>query len=227
LELVVPTLDYRLAARFWDVQDPRTAVLVNAVVGGTPAYRREFAQDDTPAGPDDFDSWVERTVLNPARPLFREARYLLAEEPDVHDAALYHSVLAAIANGNTTRGGIADYLRRASTDLAHPLGVLQDVGLITHEADAFRRNRFAYRIAEPLIVFYHAVMRPVWGDLERPGRASQTWQRVQPTFQGKVVGPHFEKICREWLRWYAAPSSCGGVVSGVADGTVNDPANRT
>jgi hypothetical protein len=27
-------------------------------VGGTPAYRRAFARDDTPADADDFDNWV-------------------------------------------------------------------------------------------------------------------------------------------------------------------------
>ncbi|QRX91185.1 AAA family ATPase [Streptomyces noursei] len=140
LELVVPTLDFRLAAEFSEISDPRTALQTNAIVGGTPAYRREFTQGDTPQGPDDFDDWVARAVLNPARPLFREARYLLAEEPELHDAAVYHSVLAAIASGNPSRGGIADYLGRKSTDLAHPLNVLQDVGMITHEADAFRRN---------------------------------------------------------------------------------------
>ncbi|MFI6984199.1 hypothetical protein ACIBSV_37140 [Embleya sp. NPDC050154] len=37
LELVVPTLDYRLAARFWDIDDPTLALLVNSVVGETPA----------------------------------------------------------------------------------------------------------------------------------------------------------------------------------------------
>ena len=58
LELVVHTFDYRLAAKFWGISDPRTAVLTNAIVGGTPAYRREFSQDDVPAGPEDFDSWV-------------------------------------------------------------------------------------------------------------------------------------------------------------------------
>lgn len=227
LELVVPTLDFRLAAEFWQIDDPRTALLTNAIVGGTPAYRREFTQGDTPAGPDDFDDWVIRAVLNPARPLFREARYLLAEEPELHDTALYHSVLAAIASGNAARGGIADYLGRKSTDLAHPLSVLQDVGMITHEADAFRRNRSAYRIAEPLVTFYHAVMRPAWGDLERPGRASEAWRRAQSTFRSKVVGPHFEQVCREWARWHAAPDTHGGHVTQVASGTVNDPAART
>jgi uncharacterized protein len=227
LELVVPTLDFRLAREFWEIADLRTAALTHAIVGGTPAYRREFAQGDTPAGPDDFDPWVCRTVLNPARPLFREARYLLAEEPDLHEVALYHAVLAAIAEGNTARGGIASYLSRKSTDLAHPLGVLQDAGLITHQTDAFRRNRSAYRIAEPLLSFYHAVMRPAWGDLERPGRAQQTWQRSQPVFLSKIVGPHFEQVCREWARWYAAAETYGGYPIRVASGTISDAAGRT
>ncbi|MFD9444726.1 ATP-binding protein [Streptomyces sp. NPDC060006] len=227
LELIVPTLDFRLAAEFWQITDPRTALLTNAIVGGTPAYRREFTQGDTPAGPDDFDDWVIRAVLNPARPLFREARYLLAEEPELRDTALYHSVLAAVAAGNAARGGIADYLGRKSTDLAHPLSVLQDVGMITHEADAFRRNRSAYRIAEPLVTFYHAIMRPAWGDLERPGRALSVWHRAQPTFRSKVVGPHFEQICREWARWHAAADTHGGHATRVASGTVNDPAAKT
>jgi hypothetical protein len=227
LELVVPTLDFRLAREFWGVTDLRTAVLTNAIVGGTPAYRREFAQDDTPAGAEDFDSWVCRTVLNPARPLFREARYILAEEPDIHDTALYHAVLAAIAEGNSTRGGIANYLERKSTDLAHPLGVLHDAGLITHETEAFRRNRSSYRIAEPLLIFYHAIMRPSWGDLERPGRAAQVWRHAQHAFHSKVAGPHFEEICRQWARWHAGPETYGDAYPvRVASGTVADPGAR-
>lgn len=58
LELVVPTLDFRLAAEFWQITDPRTALLTNAVVGGTPAYRREFTQGDTPAGPYALAAWL-------------------------------------------------------------------------------------------------------------------------------------------------------------------------
>ena len=84
----------------------RLAFLLHSVVGGTPAYRR-FVNDDAPDSLDDFDDWVMRTVLDPATPLFREARYLLDEEADVRDSALYHSVLAAVAAGNSTRGGIA------------------------------------------------------------------------------------------------------------------------
>jgi AAA+ ATPase superfamily predicted ATPase len=225
-ELVVPTLDFQLAAEFWGIDDPTTAIKVNAIVGGTPAYRREFARDDTPASPDDFDAWVLRTVLTPTSPLFREARYLLADEPDLRDTGLYHSVLAAIAAGNSNRGGIASYLGRKSGDLAHPLTVLEDCGLIVREPDAFRDNRTQFRIAEPLVTFYHAVMRPVWADLEHTRDAARLWQRGQSRFVGNVLGPRFEQICRHWTRHLAPADLFGDYPARVGSGTVNDPGNR-
>jgi hypothetical protein len=36
-------------ARLGGITDPRLAVLVHAIVGGTPAYRREYVRDDAPA----------------------------------------------------------------------------------------------------------------------------------------------------------------------------------
>ncbi|MDT0377617.1 ATP-binding protein [Streptomyces sp. DSM 42041] len=227
LELVVRSLDHRLAAEFWDLTDPRLALQVNAVVGGTPAYRREFARGDTPSGAEDFDAWVIRTVLNPETPLFREARYLLAEEPDLRDPALYLSVLAAVASGNATRGGIAGFLERKAVDIAHPLNVLEDTGLLQREQDVFRANRSTYRIAEPLITFYGAVMRPVWPQLERPGAAARVWKARRRRFVSNVLGPHFEQVCREWALHHAGAALLGGLPASVGQGVVRDPSART
>ncbi len=227
LELVVPTLDHQLAAQFWGIDDPVTALKVNAIVGGTPAYRREFVRDDTPQAPDDFDPWVLRTVLSPTSPLFREARYLLADEPDLRDTALYHSMLAAIASGNTTRGHIASYMGRKAGDLAHPLTVLEDCGLVVREPDSFRDNRTNFRISEPLITFHHAVMRPIWSDLEHTRDASRLWRGAQRRFTGNVLGPHLERIARHWLRHMAPEDLLLDLPSSVSSGTVNDPARRT
>ncbi|MGW0608647.1 AAA family ATPase [Streptomyces sp. NPDC002644] len=226
LELVVRSLDHRLAADFWGIEDPALALRVHAVVGGTPAYRREFARGDAPTGPEDFDDWVVRTVLNPETPLFREARYLLAEEPDLRDTALYLSVLGAVAEGNNTRSGMAGFLERKATDIAHPINVLEDAGLLRREADAFRANRSTYRIAEPLIAFYHAVMRPVWPQLERPGSAARVWQASRRRFASNVLGPHFEEVCREWALHHADPDVMGGLPAHVGHGVVSDPSAR-
>ncbi|MBV1853337.1 ATP-binding protein [Catellatospora sp. NEAU-YM18] len=226
LELVVRPMDYLTAAGFWGVaEQPELALLLHSIVGGTPAYRHEFVHSDAPAGVDDFDGWVVRTVLNPAVPLFREARYLLAEETGARDTALYHGVLGAIALGHNTRGGIAGYLERPSTNISHPLTVLEDCGLITKEADAFRTGRSVYRIAEPLITFYSAVMRRNWSFLER-GMAEQAWQSGRDTFRSQVVGPHFEQLCREYALRNAV-ELFGEPPAEVAAGTVADPAERS
>jgi hypothetical protein len=65
MEMIIRPFGYRDAAEFWHISDPRLAVLVHSVVGGTPAYRREFVAGDSPAYPAGFDAWVLRTVLNP------------------------------------------------------------------------------------------------------------------------------------------------------------------
>ncbi|MDR0344754.1 MAG: ATP-binding protein [Nocardiopsaceae bacterium] len=225
LELLVRPFGYREAAAFWGVSDPQLAVLLHAIAGGTPAYRREFVAFDTPADLADFDAWVLRTVLNPQRPLFREARYLLAEEPDIRDPALYHSVLAAIASGNSTNGSIASYVGRKSAEITHPLTVLEDSALIARQPDMFRAGRAVYRTTEPLITFYEAIMQPDWYRLES-GQADAVWRDQRPTFFSRVVGPHFEDICRRFAE-NAAPGVFGGIPGEVGQGVVNDAANRS
>lgn len=225
LDLVVPTLDYRQAAEFWGLDRfPALAFRVHAVVGGTPAYRREMVSDDTPAGPDDFDDWLLRTALNPSVPLFREGRYLLAEEPELRDTALYHSVLAAIAEGRTARGAIAAALGRQSTDVGHPLMVLEDAGYIVKRDDVFRPRRPSWQIVEPIIRFYHAIIRPAWGQLEHPGRAQPVWARARPTFEASILGPHFEELCRQWTLRFAGGET--GTATGVGAGVVYDARSR-
>jgi uncharacterized protein len=225
LELVVQPFGHRESAAFWGITDPRLAVLVHAVVGGTPAYRHEFTQGDAPATIDDFDAWVVRTALNPQTPLFREARYLLAEEAAVRDPALYHSVLAAIADGNSTNGGIASFIGRRADQITHPLNVLEDCALIAREPDMLRPGRARYRIVEPLITFYEAIMRKRWAELEI-NRAEQVWTTSRQTFRTQVVGPHFEALCRAFAL-ESGDTLFTEQPSEVGSGMVNDPANHT
>jgi AAA+ ATPase superfamily predicted ATPase len=223
LELIVRPFPYWEAARYWEVTDPGLAILLNAVVGGTPAYRR-FVNDDSPQAAEDFDEWVLRTVLNPGTPLFREARYLLEEESGVRDTALYHSTLAAVAEGNSTRGGIASYIGRKAADIGHHLNVLEDCGLLRRDPDVFRSGRSCYRLAEPLVSFYQVVMRPQWGPLES-GRGRAVWQDARVRFLSQVAGPHFEELCRAYA--LAVPANVfRGLPGEVGSGIVHDPVRR-
>jgi uncharacterized protein len=213
-----------MAAGFWRVDDPRLAVRLHAIVGGTPAYRR-FVNDDSPAGLADFDDWVMRTVLDPGTPLFREARYLLDEETEIRDTGLYHSVLSAVANGKSSRAGIAEYIGRKAADIGHHLNVLEDCGLLRRDQDLFRSGRSYYRVAEPLITFYQVVMRPQWGLLES-GRARQVWAAARARFLSQVAGPHFEEISRQFAA-AAPPELFGDLPAEVGSGVLTDPVGRS
>jgi len=105
--------------------------------------------------------------------------------------------------------------------------VLEDAGLLTRHQDMFRDNRTVYRIAEPLITFYHTVMRPVWSQLERPGAADRVWRTSRGRFASGIVGPRFEEICRAWTLHFADPDRLGGLPAEVGSGTVNDPATKS
>ncbi|WP_043630215.1 AAA family ATPase [Nonomuraea candida] len=229
LELIVPTFDYRAAREFWGLDDLRLAAMVYLIVGGTLAYKSEFLRGAAPARREDFDDWVIEHVLSPASPLFREVRALLAEDPTLTNTGLYHTVLAAVAEGNCTRGSIASRIERKATDISHHLTVLADAGLLTVEPDAFRRNRSAYRITEPLVRFYHSVMRPVYAQLEqvRPGRTARLWEAAQPRFRSAVAGPVFEHMCRTWAHSFAADETLGGMAVQVLSGVVHDTGSRT
>jgi hypothetical protein len=225
LELVIHPFDYREAARFWEVTDPRLAVRLHAIVGGTPAYRHEFMYGHGPGTVEEFDAWVVGNVLDRRTPLFREARYLLSEESDIREPGLYHSVLAAIAHGHTTGGAIASFIGRKADQITHPLNLLEDAALVRRDADLFRSGRPRYRIVEPLITFYEAIMRRRWAELEL-GQAAAVWESARATFLSQVVGPHFEALCRDFAR-RSGPDLFGGYPAEVGAGVVNDAANRT
>ena len=224
LELVVHAFDYRTAARFWRLDhDPVLAFQVFAVVGGTPAYAREFVGGDAPSDADDFERWLTDRVLDPASPLFREGRVLLAEDPElaaVRDRSVYYSVLAAVANGHRTAGRIAAYVQRRSDQLAHPLAVLTDAGFLHRDEDPLRRGRPQYRVAEPIVRFHHAVMRSRWAALQR---RAVDWPRLRPTLRAQVVGPAFEELCRTWVERFASAETVGGTVEVVGHTVLHDP----
>jgi AAA+ ATPase superfamily predicted ATPase len=224
MNMLVSSFDFRIAAEYWGITDHRLAAMMYFVVGGTPAYRAEYMRGAVPASLDEFDPWVVEYVLNPYRPIFREVQILLAEDPDLRDRHLYHAVLAAVAEGNATRGGIANKIERKASEISHHLTVLAGADLLKPEFDAFRPKHCEYRITEPLVRFYHAIMLPHRELFERdiPGRAEALWAASRPRFLSNVAGPTFEYMCRRWAEGMAAPETFGGQVGEVRSGVVHD-----
>jgi hypothetical protein len=97
--------------------------------------------------------------------------------------------------------------------------------LLIKEPDLFRQGRARYRVAEPLITFYQAIMSREWARLEL-GDGPIVWRGARARFLSQVTGPHFEAICRDYAIT-ADPVVFGGLPGEVGSGVVPDPANRT
>lgn len=212
LELMVRPFSFRDVAGFWGIDDPAAAVMVHALVGGTPAYRDMCGS--APRTADGVDAWVAGTLLDPSSAMFREGRVLLAEEGSLTDTALYLAVLAAVSAGATRRHEIAAALGRPETALAHPLRVLADAQLVSPLPDALRQRRTTYHLAEPVLRLNRLVVAPHEARLVRHHGPS-VWSEVAGTVASRVYGPHFEHLARVWCAEHAAPGTLGGTASRV------------
>ncbi|MFJ1706680.1 ATP-binding protein [Kitasatospora sp. NPDC088346] len=219
-QIEIRRLDFRQGAQLWNIDDPSFALHVHAVVGSIPAFRHDPAGEDTPADRHDFDARVCQTVLNPRLPLFWKVGHLIEREPDGWDRALCHSTLAATTDGCAAPGAIADCLQRPATDVPNILTLLADCGFVEGTPDAFRPGVTRYRIAEPLLAFDHAVIRPHRSALERQAAAPEVWRAVRPVFDSSVLEQRFAQVCRERAVGFAAGDTFGAAPATASPGSL-------
>lgn len=225
LDIRLPAFDFRTARKQWDIADPHTAFLVNAVLGGAPGYP-PLTATPAPATPDEFDAWVVRTLLDPGRALYTrsEAEFLLREEPRITHRTVYYDILAAVAGGASTPSKIGAALARHRSAVAAPVELLETTGYLHKAQDLLKPRNPVLRVADPIIRMNQLIALPLVDVIEH-GRAAEAWRESRPTFQSKIVGPHFEELAQEWTRRFAVDETQLRV--GAVGGTVvPDPQQR-
>ncbi|MEE8601298.1 AAA family ATPase [Euzebya tangerina] len=225
MEVDVSSFDFRTAAAFSGLS-PEVAFPVHAVVGGVPGYAVELLDQTFPEGAADVDRWLLEVAASPTRPLIHEARALLELEAGVRDPGVYHATLGAIAAGRTRTSEIASRLGRSSDQVSHALRTLADLGLVEAVQDLRRNGRPRWRIADPLLGFYSAVLRPNWAAVEQ-GDTDRLAAQALNAWRSQVLGPHWESLARSWTTTWAGPDTLGGSPDRVGMTVVNDPPNRT
>jgi uncharacterized protein len=193
LAQVVDAFDFRTAASYWGLaKNPRLAVLVHATLGGLPGYRDVVT--DSPTSLDDFDEWITSRVLTPASPLLEEDTLVM--QSSGLTANVYRSILTAVARGDRTPTGIASRTGRTATALARPIERLTEAGLLIQVPDPVRPRRSRYELADPFISFHDAIIRPSRTRIRRR-QQRVVWMESEATWKSQIIGPHFERLCRE------------------------------
>jgi uncharacterized protein len=202
LELKVRPFGYREARAFWEIDNLDVAFVHSALIGGTPGYRDLVPEPGVPEHAARIAEWVIRNVLRPTAPLFVEGSRVVHEDPRIRDAAIYASLMAAIAAGESSPAKIGGLLGRPSSSLTYQLGMMESAGFIERRHDMLRERRPLITVADPLVRLHHLVIEPCLADLEA-GRAGQVWHEAAHTVSSKILGPHFEALAAEWIRRYA------------------------
>src|SRR5262249_53426875 len=202
LELRVTAFGYRDARAFWGIENVDAAFVHNALIGGTPGYRELVPDPAVPEDPARLGEWVARNVLRPTVPLFDEANRVVHEDPRIRDTAVYASLMAAIAAGESSPAKIGGLAGRPASSLSHQLTMLESAGVVQRRHDLLMNRRPMITVADPVVRLPHLVIEPHLADLEA-GRADQVWDEVGHTVDSKILGPHFEALATAWVARYA------------------------
>lgn len=193
---------FREARAFWGIENVATAFVHNALIGGTPGYRELVPNPVVPEDPTKIGDWLARNVLRPTAPLFDEANRVIHEDPRIRDTAVYASLLATIAAGESSPAKIGGLLGRPSSSLTYQLGMLESAGFIERQQDMLLDRRPTITITDPAVRLHHLVIEPYLADLEA-GQAGLVWRQVRHTVESKILGPHLEALATEWVARYA------------------------
>ncbi|MEV4110424.1 ATP-binding protein [Nonomuraea sp. NPDC049695] len=225
IDLRLSAFDYRTSRRFWDIEDPFTALRVHAVLGGAPGYQPIASR---PSPGEDFDRWLTHTLLDPGRAVYSctETECLLREDPRITQHTLYYDILTAIAQGASTPSKVGSALGRQRNAVTHPLDVLESTGYVQREQDILRPRHPVITLTDPVIRFNQLITLPQVAAVEQ-GFAEQAWQAAAPTFNSKILGPHFEDLARAWTRQHAHAVLPSGLPGPIGTTEVADPAART
>ncbi|MGH8987869.1 MAG: hypothetical protein ACRDXC_04620 [Acidimicrobiales bacterium] len=124
---------------------------------------------------------------------------MLGKARGMQNRALYTSILAAVAAGNSTQTSITSQLGRSQQSLLRPLEGLVKAGFLAKHDDALRQRRPVYRIVDPIIRFHQVVRQPRMALFEER-RGVEAWADAKSSFESLVLGPHFEHLARECVR---------------------------
>jgi AAA+ ATPase superfamily predicted ATPase len=225
IDLRLGAFDFRTSREFWQIDDPLTALRVHAVLGGAPGYQPLAGRPSPNAG---FDEWLTRTLLDPGRGVYSptETEYLLRGDPRITQHTLYYDILSAVAQGASTPSKIGAALGRQRNAVTHPLDILESTGYVHREQDILRSRHPVITLTDPVIRFNQLITLPQESTVEE-GAAEEVWRTSLPTFNSKILGPHFEELARTWTRRHAHALLPDGLPGPVGTTEVPDPAART
>lgn len=192
----IEPLTYKETAVFNPDLSVSDNALVYGITGGVPHYINKLNVDNN------LDEALLDNLFERSSYLYEEPENLLKQE--LREPALYNSIITAIAGGASRLNEIVTKTGTESGPCTKYLKVLMELGIVKKETPINEKvgKKTIYQLADNFFRFWYRFV-PTNISAIQSGRIQRTYDQVIKTQLSDYMGLVFEKMCRDYLLYYA------------------------
>jgi len=185
----VDWLALRHLGKFFPSYSIEERMMVYAVLGGVPAYLKEFT-DNTGV----FDN-IREKILQKGKYLYQEVEFIMKQE--FREQRTYLTILKKMALGFNSIGKLCAETGMDKANLSKYLAVLEETRITRHILPLGRKRGGVYVIDDPFFNFWLKMAAPHQAELES-GNSAGVARIIEKEFAG-YMGRMFELICEKQI----------------------------
>lgn len=192
----IEPMTYRETAVFHSELTAEMNAYIYGITGGIPHYINKLNVTDS------LDDSLMDNLFDRSAYLFEEPDNLLKQE--LREPAVYNAVIRAIAEGASKLNEIATKVGMESGPCSKYINVLMELGLIKKETAITEKStrKTIYMIEDNFFRFWYRFVPQNMSSISA-GRFARMYDRVVKSKMHDFMGLIFEKMCREYLMYYA------------------------
>lgn len=192
----IEPLTYLETAEFNDKLSCEEQALVYGITGGVPHYINKLDAQGN------IDEALINNLFDRSGYLFEEPENLLKQE--LREPAVYNSIITAIAEGASKMNEIATRTGMETGPCTKYLKVLIDLGIVKKETPIAEKSgkKTIYLLADNFFRFWYRFVPQNIAAINS-GRIERIYQKAVRDNLNDYMGLIFEKMCQEYLLYYA------------------------
>lgn len=192
----IEPLTYRETSIFNPDLTNEENALIYGITGGVPHYINKLDVCK------DVDEALLDNIFERSSYLFEEPENLLKQE--LREPAVYNSIITSIAEGASKLNEIATKIGMETGVCSKYITVLIDLGILKKEIplEEDSKKKTVYRISDNFFYFWYRFV-PQNITAITTGRIRKNYEKAVKSHLHDYMGLVFEKMCREYLLYYA------------------------
>ena len=189
-------LDYKETAVFHPNLSEEDNALIYGITGGVPHYINKLDVRDS------VDEALMENLFDRSSYLYEEPANLLKQE--LREPAIYNAIIKAIAEGASRLNDITTKVGEENSVVAKYLKTLIDLGIVKKETPITEKpgKKTIYLLADNFFRFWYRFV-PVNASAIDSGRIAKTYPHAVKQYFPDYMGLIFEKMCQDYLLYYA------------------------